>query len=75
MYRQAKARSNVLTFHTAHWYARERAKARLKQLHNEARAIREWLEPMEECQPHPASPSPGVPRGSSKRPFPLRLCN
>jgi hypothetical protein len=75
MARRAIARSNVLRFHTARWYARERAKKRAKQLLDEMAALQVWLEPAEEddvCKPSLASSrlQDGPPKPSTA----LRLC-
>ncbi len=64
---RAVAPTNVLTFHTVHWYARERAKKRLEQLFDEMRAIQAVLEPLEEPLEEP-------PAGTPKRASELRLC-
>jgi hypothetical protein len=75
MARRAIARSNVLRFHTARWYARERAKKRAKQLLDEMAALQVWLEPEEECDARrAASASGGLQRRSSKDGPALRLC-
>jgi hypothetical protein len=69
------ARLNVLTFHTAHWYARERAKKRVEQLLVEMSAVEAWLELEEEGDAQPASSAKGGPqRGSPNRASGLRLC-
>ncbi len=64
---RAVAPCNVLTFHTAHWYARQRAKRRLEQLYDEMTAIQAALEPLEEPLEGPAA---GTPTRASE----LRLC-
>lgn len=38
------ASQNVLPFHTAHWFARERAAKRLEQLLDEHQALTAWLD-------------------------------